>query len=204
MPIFAFATMKKGLFNITREGVRGVLRQALSPTFLIILLGATLSWYASKLSSEYTTEIPFGIRIDGQKYRLTAVVSGRGSVILAQRMSLKHKLRFTLDELSARDSRTTLGASTISRPSLQNAINGKISGDIRIVQVTEAPEFVPHVVEAEKPSAAEDRDNGSGDKDETPRERRKRERTERREARKAAKAAAKTDPEEAGIENGTQ
>lgn len=139
--------MKKGLLNITGENVRKVVREALSPTFLVIFLASALLWYTTKLSSEYTAEMPLTIRIDGQKYRLTAIVSGRGSTILAQRMSLKRKLNLTLEELSPRPSRGILGALTIAPPSLQNAINGKMSDDLRVVQIVDAPEFIPPAVE---------------------------------------------------------
>lgn len=140
--------MKKGLLNITAEGVRRTLREALSPTFLIILLGAALLWYTSKLSHKYDAEIAMGIRIDGQKYRLTAIVRGRGSAIVAQQLSLKTPLSFTIDELSQRHSRKNLGAFVIAPASLQKAINGKINSDeLVIVQVTDAPEFTPPAME---------------------------------------------------------
>jgi hypothetical protein len=143
--------MKKRLLNIIADKTRGVLRQALSPTFVIIVLISGLLWYASKLNKEYDTDIPMNIRIDGQKYRLTATVTGRGSTILAQRLSLKRRLSFTLDELSPRPSRKTLGALTIAPTSLQRAINNKIPpGELKIVQVIDAPDFVPPAKEAEK------------------------------------------------------
>ncbi len=140
--------MKKSVLNITGESVQKVLRQAISPTFLTMLLIAALLWYTSKLSDVYDYEMPLNIRIDGQKYRLTAIVKGRGSSILAQQLSLKRRLNFTLDELSPRKSRQTIGALTISPTSLQGAINGKIS-DLSIVQVVDAPEFVPAPVSDE-------------------------------------------------------
>ncbi len=174
--------MKKGLLNITGDQVRKVLREALTPTFLIILAGSALMWYASRLSIEYTTEMPLSIRIDGEKYRLTAMVTGRGSVILAQRLSLKRKLNFVLDELSSRPSRETPGSLTITGTSLQRAINGKIS-DLTVVEVIEAPEFVP-------PAAEETADEDPAI--ETPKEKRQRERAERREARQAEKEAARS------------
>ncbi len=132
------------------DGVRGVFRQALSPTFLFILLGSAMLWYVSKLGNNYDTEMPLNIRIDGQKYRLTANVSGRGSTILAQRLSLKSRLNFTLDELVSRPSRDNPGSLTITPVSLQRAINGKIS-DLTVVEVTKAPDFVPAEVEDNKP-----------------------------------------------------
>ncbi len=87
--------MKKGLLNITADKTRKVLRQAVSPAFLVSLLCSALLWYTTRLSNEYDTDIPLNIRIDGQKYRLTATVSGRGSTILAQRLSLKRRLRLS-------------------------------------------------------------------------------------------------------------
>jgi hypothetical protein len=141
--------MKKGLFTIVADKTRRVIRQAASPTFLIIVVISVLLWYATELSKNYDTDIPLNIRIDGQKYRITATVSGRGSSILAQRLSLKRRLAFTLDELSPRPSRKTLGALTIAPTSLQRAINGKIN-DLIIVEVLEAPDFVPPAKEEEE------------------------------------------------------
>ncbi len=141
--------MKKGLLNIFAEKTRKVLRQALSRTFLVCLLCSAVLWYAGRLNSEYDTEIPLNIRIDGQKYRLTATVTGRGSTILAQRLSLKRRLSFTLDELSPRPSRQNLGALTIAPTSLQRAINSKIT-DLTVVQVIDAPEFIPEAAEEEE------------------------------------------------------
>jgi hypothetical protein len=167
-----------------------MLRQALSPTFLVILLGSALLWYVSKLSHEYTTDMPLSIRIDGEKYRLEAVVKGRGSNIVAQRLSLKNRLAFTIDELSSRRSTETPGALIITEASLQKAINGKIK-DLEITQVTDAPEFIPPAVEEVKePQKAEAADSEGGE-GETPKEKRQRERAERREAKEAARTAEK-------------
>ncbi len=168
------------MLNITGDSVRKVAREALSPTFIFILLSSALLWYTSKLSHEYTTDIPLGIRIDGQKYRIAVTIRGRGSHIMAQRLSLKSRLGFTLDELSSRRSTETPGALIIAKTSLQNAINSKIN-DLVIVQVTEAPEFTPSPREAT---------DGNSDA-ETAKERRQRERRERKEAKEAARAAEK-------------
>jgi hypothetical protein len=142
--------MKKGLLAIVADKIRGVFRQALSPTFLVILVISVMLWYASKLSKDYTTDIPMNISIDGQKYRLTATVKGRGSTILAQRLSLKRRLSFTLDELSSRRSRETPGAYTITPASLKRAIGEKISDDLEITGVIDAPEFIPAAEEGEQ------------------------------------------------------
>jgi hypothetical protein len=172
------------------ERIRGILRQALSPTFLIVLLGAAMLWYISKLGEEYTTEIEMGIRIDGQKYRLGVIVNGRGSAILAQQLSLKSRVDLTLDELSPRPSRETLGALTITPASLAKAINNKKISGLTVMEVTDAPEFTP-------PGADEaEKDKKDNDK-ETAREKRKRERLERRQAKEAEDAGEEAAREKA-------
>jgi hypothetical protein len=156
-----FATVKKRLLTVVADKTRRVVRQALSPTFVVVLLISGLLWYAAKLSKEYETDIPLNIRIDGQKYRVTATVRGSGSAILAQRLSLKRRIGFSLDELSSRASRKTMGALTITPASLQRAINGKING-LEVLEVVDAPDFVPSRREEEKAAGAAGRAGVSG------------------------------------------
>ncbi len=130
------------MLYINRESAKKTLRQALSPPFLLILLGSFLLWYTTRLNDNYTTEMPLNLRIDGQKYRVTAIVYGRGSTLVAQRLSLKSKLNFTMEELSTRASRENKGAFVINPTSLQRAINGKNS-EMQVMQIVDAPDFVP-------------------------------------------------------------
>lgn len=126
----------------------------LSPAFILILLGSCLLWYTTKLSYNYTTEMPVNVRIDGKKYRITATVTGRGSQIVAQRLSLKSRLEISLDDLSYRASRETEGAILITPASLARAINAKIT-NLTIDEVVDAPEFVPAPPEPEEPEESE-------------------------------------------------
>jgi hypothetical protein len=143
----------RGKFGINGDALKKSLKQLVSPIFLLILLGSCLLWYATKLNHEYTTDMPLNVRIDGQKYRLTATVTGRGSVIVAQKLSLKRRLELTLDELSVRRSRETEGALVITPASLQRSINSKIK-DLKIDHVVDAPEFIP----APKPEPEPEKD----------------------------------------------
>ncbi len=128
--------------NINRDSLKKLVQQALSPAFLVILLGSFLLWYMTKLSYEYTTEMPLNVRIDGQKYRVTAIVHGRGSVLMAQKLLLKGKLNLKMDDLSVRQSKNDPHALTITPASLQRAINSEIK-DLDVTQVIDAPDFVP-------------------------------------------------------------
>lgn len=157
-------------FNIDSERLKKLFHQAISPVFIMILMGSCLLWFIKKLDHEYTATIPLNVWIDGQKYRMAAIVTGRGSTIVAQQMSLKSKLHLTLDELSTRRSREKEGALTITPASLGRAINAKING-LKVDQVVEAPDFIPAPA------------------DETPKERRDRLREERRQVREAKRAA---------------
>ncbi len=136
------------------ENLRKTLGQLLSPAFLLILLGSCLLWYTSKLGYDYTAEIPLNLRIDGQKYRVTAKVSGRGSQIVAQRLSLKSALNVALSDLSYRASPETEGAIMITPASLARAINDQIAGLV-VEEVVEAPDFVPAPVEEPEISEGE-------------------------------------------------
>ena len=129
--------------NINKDRAKKVLQQALSPAFLIILMGSFLLWYMTKLSYEYNNvEMPLNVRIDGQRYRVTAVVNARGSVLMAQKLSLKGKINLKMDELTVRKSKDDPGALTITPASLQRAIDAKTS-DIKVTQIIDAPDFKP-------------------------------------------------------------
>ncbi len=137
-------------FDINKESIKKVVQHALSPAFLIILLGSFLLWYMTKLSYDYNNvEMPLNVRIDGQKYRVTAVVNGRGSVLMAQKLSLKSKINLKMDELTVRKSKDNPDALTITPASLQKAIDAKTS-EIKVTQIIDAPDFIP------EPKAEED------------------------------------------------
>lgn len=140
--------------HINRDRVKKVIKQALSPAFLVILLGSFLLWYTTKLNYEYTTEMPLNVWIDGQKYKVTATVSGRGTSLMAQKLSLKSRVNLKLDELSTRRAEDDPDALTFTAKSLQKAINNKIT-DLQIVEIVEAPAFTP---ESKKETRKERRD----------------------------------------------
>ncbi len=143
--------------NINRERIKRIVQQALSPAFLIILLGSFLLWYMTKLSYEYyDVEMPLNVRIDGQKYRVTAVINGRGSVLMAQKLSLKGKINLKMDELTVRKSKDNPDALTITPASLQRAIDAKAS-DLKVTQIIDAPDFIPEP-EEEKETRKERRE----------------------------------------------
>lgn len=126
--------------NINKESLKKLLGHALSPVFLVLLLSSFVLWYTTKLGKEYDTEMPLNIRIDGQKYRVTAQVHGKGSTLLAQRLSLKSKINLKLDELSVRPSPDDPNVLIITPASLVKAIDAK-TNDIKVVQITDMPEF---------------------------------------------------------------
>ncbi len=135
--------MKKGVLSSLGERARRLLRQALSPAFLLILAGSVVLWYTSKLGYDYTTEMPMNVRIDDQKYRLSAIVSGRGSTLVAWRMSLKSRLNISLDELTTSPAPDSLGGGVLIAPeSLQKALSDRLTS-LQVVEVIDAPPFKP-------------------------------------------------------------
>jgi hypothetical protein len=135
--------MKKGFFkklNINRESLRALLKHAISPVFLVLLLSSFVLWYTTKLGKDYDIEMPLNVRIDGQRYRVTAQVQGKGSTIMAQRLSLKSKINIKLTELKVRKSPENPNALIITPTSLVKAIDSK-TNDLKVVQIIEMPDF---------------------------------------------------------------
>lgn len=135
--------MKKSILkklNINRETLRELLRHALSPVFLVLLLSSFVLWYTTKLGKEYTTQMPLNVRIDGQRYRLTAEVHGKGSTLMAQRLALKSKINIALGELSVKPSPDDPSALVITPASMLKAIDSKIS-EIKVLQIIDMPDF---------------------------------------------------------------
>jgi hypothetical protein len=135
--------MKKGFFkklNINRESVRKLFGHAISPVFLVLLLSSFVLWYTSKLGKEYDIEMPLNVRIDGQRYRVTAQVQGKGSTIMAQRLSLKSKINIKLTDLKVRKSTENPNALIITPSSLVKAIDSK-TNDLKVVQIIDMPDF---------------------------------------------------------------
>jgi hypothetical protein len=135
--------MKQGFFkklNINRESISSLLKHALSPVFLLLLLSSFVLWYTTQLSKDYDIEMPLNVRIDGQKYRVTAQIQGKGTTIMAQRLSLKSKINIKLSELKVSKSLDNPDALIITPTSLLRAIDSKTS-DLKVVQIIEMPDF---------------------------------------------------------------
>lgn len=135
--------MKKSILkklNINRESLRELLKHALSPVFLILLLTSFVLWYTTKLGKEYTTQMPINVQIDGRRYKLTAEVHGKGSTLMAQRLALKSKINIALSELSVKPSPDDLSVLVITPASMLKAINAKTS-DIKVLQIIDMPDF---------------------------------------------------------------
>jgi hypothetical protein len=137
--------MKKGFFkklNINRESISKLLKHTVSPVFLVLLLSSFVLWYTTKLGKDYDIEMPLNVRIDGQRYRVTAQVQGKGSTIMAQRLSLKSKISIKLTDLKVRKSAENPNALIITPSSLVKAIGSK-TNDLKVVQIIEMPDFQP-------------------------------------------------------------
>lgn len=149
--------MKKRLFgklNINRESIGKLLGHAISPVFLVLLLCSFVLWYTTKLGRDYDIEMPLNMRIDDQKYRVTAQVQGKGTTLLAQRLSLKSPINIKLTELKVRKSLDNPNALIINPESLTRAISSK-TNDFKVVQIIEMPDFQVELPK-EKEERAED------------------------------------------------
>lgn len=115
-------------------------RCCISPVFLALLVAAFILWYIAKLSYVYTTELPFDVNVDGEKFRISCVVEGVGTNLFGYQVYMSKRLRIPLSELK---SSPVQGESPdvrlkIDSLSLQNAISVRLS-DIKIISVGSSP-----------------------------------------------------------------
>ena len=57
----------------------GWLRRYVSPVFLALLVASFILWYIAKLNYTYTTEQPFTVNVDGERFKVSCVVEGVGT-----------------------------------------------------------------------------------------------------------------------------
>ena len=49
----------------------GWLRRYISPVFLALLVASFILWYIAKLNYTYTTEQPFTVNVDGERFKVS-------------------------------------------------------------------------------------------------------------------------------------
>ncbi|MDE7069632.1 MAG: hypothetical protein K2O63_03825 [Alistipes sp.] len=122
------------------------IHRCISPVFLALLVASFILWYIAKLSYVYTTELPFEVNVDGEKFRVSCVVEGIGTNLFGYRVYMSKRLRIPLSELKiypvqgASDGERAAVRLKIDSLSLQNAISVRLS-DIKIISVGSSPEI---------------------------------------------------------------
>lgn len=117
------------------------IRKYTSPTFLAMLVIATLLWYVKKLSYTYTTEIPVTVSVIGQQFKVGCMAEGSGYNLFAYKHLLSTKVQLGEDALEAVPGSPDKSAYMVNSFALQNAISMKLDG-LRIISVAEPPDIV--------------------------------------------------------------
>lgn len=124
----------------TGKGGKFSIRRIISPAFLVVLLISFSMWFLTKLSHDYTAEIPVRVEVDGAKFRVTCTARGSGYRILSNRMFSKSKLSLKTNDIALSPSPGNYGYYVISPTSLLHAINMSKS-DLDILSVDDIPEI---------------------------------------------------------------
>ena len=118
------------------------LRRYISPVFLALLVASFILWYIAKLNYTYTTELPFQVSVDGERFKVSCVVEGMGTNLFGYRVYMNKRLRVPLTELKYSVVHTEDGQDfvMIDSLSLHNAISVRLS-DIKVISVGSVPEI---------------------------------------------------------------
>ena len=118
----------------------GWLRRYVSPVFLALLVASFILWYIAKLNYTYTTEQPFTVNVDGERFKVSCVVEGVGTNLFGYRVYMSKRLWIPLSELKFRSVKAEDGEKflKIDSLSLHNAISVRLS-DIKVISVGSFP-----------------------------------------------------------------
>lgn len=115
------------------------IKRILSPAFLVVLLISFSMWFLTKLSHDYTAEIPVRVEIDGTRFKVVCTARGSGYRLMSHRMFRVSKLSVNPKDIAMTPSDDP-GYFVISPASLLQAID-KAESDVEIVSVREIPEI---------------------------------------------------------------
>lgn len=121
---------------------RPYLRKYISPAFLVVLIISFTMWYLTKLSHDYTAEIPVKVEVEGNRFKVVCVAHGSGYRILSHRVFPKSDVSVKFNDLNTVPSTERPGYYVISPASLQQAISLS-NNDLTIIAVRDIPEIRP-------------------------------------------------------------
>ena len=116
------------------------IKKYVSPVFLAMVAISFVMWYLTKLSHDYTADVPVKVNIDGNQFKVTCVAKGAGYRLVTRRTINKSKVTLRFNEVDTTPSVINPGKYVISPSSLQTAISERNS-DIQIISVGDIPEI---------------------------------------------------------------
>lgn len=123
-----------------KNGKSGAIRKIVSPAFLVVLLISFSMWFLTKLSHDYTAEIPVRVEIDGTRFKVTCTARGSGYRLMSHRIFRQSKLSLRPNDIALAPSLSQPGYYVISPNSLLHAVN-MAKSDIEIIAVGDIPEI---------------------------------------------------------------
>ncbi len=112
-----------------------VVRQYVSPIFMLFILAASLLWYIAKLSYTYTTDIELKVKLEDNTYITKCVVEGVGTNLLGYGIR-RQVMTIPISELSYNvvNEGDSLSYLRLDSGAFVNAISVRCS-DIKVVSV---------------------------------------------------------------------
>ena len=89
----------KRLFALLKVGLQKV-RNYISPAFVAIFVISFSLWYISKLNYNYTTDLNFKVKVNGERIVVPCVVDGKGSNLIGYGFYISRRVSIPLSELN--------------------------------------------------------------------------------------------------------
>lgn len=124
-------------------------KSSISPAFIMLMCASFIMWYILKLQYTYTTDYSVLVNIDGERLRVPCVIEGKGSNLLAYRVTHReikiplNDLKYTIDSQLSVEAAAVVDSIIIDPQSMQSAISIRFS-DIKVISVGDVPPLSMH------------------------------------------------------------
>ncbi len=124
-------------------------KSSISPAFIMLMCASFIMWYILKLQYTYTTDYSVLVNINGERLRVPCVIEGKGSNLLAYRVTHReikiplNDLKYTIDSQLSVEAATVVDSIIIDPQSMHSAISIRFS-DIKVISVGDVPPLSMH------------------------------------------------------------
>ena len=121
--------------------IAGMVKQRITPAFLVALGLALIFWYSGKLKYTYTAEVPVTVIIEGERHRATCIMEGTGHSIIGARYFKRKMVKLQRTDIEMKPVEGMSDTWEVAPESLQSAISVRYPS-LKVLSVSRLPYII--------------------------------------------------------------